>query len=82
MALVRPGTAPQLFHGECRGLIARSPRGSAGFGYDPVFLLPELGRTMAELDDGEKAAVSHRGLAAKAAAATLRDLGVHDWAKE
>ncbi len=82
IALARPGEAPELFHGECRGSIARSPRGSAGFGYDPVFLLPELGRTMAELNDGEKAAVSHRGLAAKAAAEALRDIGVHHGAKE
>lgn len=66
IALTRPGEVPKLFHGECRGLIARSPRGGLGFGYDPVFLLPEFGRTMAELDVQEKARVSHRGMAAKA----------------
>lgn len=75
IALARPGEAPELFHGECRGLIARSPRGSAGFGYDPVFVLPELGRTMAELDVEEKARVSHRGMAAQGAVKALKANG-------
>ena len=45
------------------GEIIESPRGSNGFGYDPHFLLPELGRTAAELDPGHKNRISHRGLA-------------------
>jgi XTP/dITP diphosphohydrolase len=49
--------------GDCHGLIARSPRGSNGFGYDPLFILPELGRTMAELAPEEKARISHRARA-------------------
>jgi XTP/dITP diphosphohydrolase len=48
--------------GRCQGRIAAAPRGSHGFGYDPVFLLAD-GRTMAELTRDEKAKVSHRGLA-------------------
>ncbi len=48
-----------------RGLLAEEPKGSGGFGYDPLFYLPELGRTMAELADEEKDRVSHRGRAAR-----------------
>ena len=48
--------------GECNGRIGREPRGQNGFGYDPVFALPD-GRTMAELPDTEKDVVSHRGRA-------------------
>ena len=46
--------------GECEGLITEEPRGSNGFGYDPVFLYPQAGRTFAELTAREKNAVSHR----------------------
>jgi XTP/dITP diphosphohydrolase len=47
------------------GLIAESPRGDNGFGYDPLFLLPDRGLTMAEISDEEKDLVSHRGRAAR-----------------
>lgn len=50
----------------CEGQIARAPRGGKGFGYDPVFFLPGLGRTMAELSADEKNRVSHRSMAAAA----------------
>jgi XTP/dITP diphosphohydrolase len=50
--------------GTCEGLIVEAPAGSAGFGYDPVFFLPGLGRTMAELTLAEKNEVSHRAAAA------------------
>lgn len=49
--------------GVCEGLIAAAPRGHNGFGYDPIFLLPERGRTMAELTAEEKQSISHRGRA-------------------
>ena len=52
-------------HGECHGLIALDPRGDNGFGYDPLFYLPELGKTMAELPSEMKDQVSHRGRAAR-----------------
>ena len=55
----RPLIAEGLWHGE----IARTPRGSNGFGYDPLFLLPKLGQTAAELDPAEKNRISHRALA-------------------
>jgi len=49
--------------GTCEGEIALAPRGDHGFGYDPIFLLPELGVTMAELPRVEKNRISHRGRA-------------------
>ncbi|MGG1599579.1 non-canonical purine NTP pyrophosphatase, partial [Paenibacillus naphthalenovorans] len=49
--------------GECEGVIIDSPRGERGFGYDPLFYVPELGRTLAELTMEEKNALSHRGRA-------------------
>jgi len=55
----RPLIAEGLWHGE----IARAPRGTNGFGYDPLFFLPQLGRTAAELPPAEKNRVSHRGRA-------------------
>ena len=55
----RPLIAEGLWHGE----IARSPRGTNGFGYDPLFLVPELGRTAAELAAADKNRISHRAAA-------------------
>jgi XTP/dITP diphosphohydrolase len=55
----------ELCEGECRGVINFEPRGSQGFGYDPVFYLPELKKTMAELSMEEKNRISHRGMAAR-----------------
>lgn len=63
--LAWPGKAAQVYTGECEGIIIKTPRGTNGFGYDPVFLLPELGKTMAELTLEEKNAVSHRSKAAR-----------------
>ncbi len=57
-----PDGREESAEGACEGAIALAPRGTGGFGYDPVFLLPD-GRTMAELDPAQKAAVSHRGRA-------------------
>jgi XTP/dITP diphosphohydrolase len=53
----------QIFEGRCEGVIARLPRGNGGFGYDPVFIDEETGRTFAELTPEEKALRSHRGKA-------------------
>ena len=55
----RPLIAEGLWHGE----IAHAPRGTNGFGYDPLFLLPELGKTAAELAPADKNRISHRALA-------------------
>ncbi len=62
-ALAYPDGRVETFDGEVRGEIAPSPRGSGGFGYDPVFVVAGDGRTMAELGGEEKDAISHRGLA-------------------
>ena len=72
IAIAWPREQVELFTGECEGRIIRDPRGSNGFGYDPVFLLPELGMTMAELSPQEKNRVSHRSAAVRKAAASLK----------
>jgi XTP/dITP diphosphohydrolase len=64
----------RVFFGYCHGHLAASPRGTGGFGYDPAFV-PDQGldaRTMAELSDREKDAISHRGQAVRAFASWLR----------
>ena len=65
MVLVRHEGDPQplVAEGNWRGQITDKPRGSNGFGYDPLFLLPDLGKTAAELDPNEKNRISHRGIA-------------------
>lgn len=63
-----------MTEGEVEGRITTEERGSGGFGYDPIFLLPELGRTMAELAPEEKNALSHRGRAVRAMAAVIERL--------
>jgi len=74
VAVALPGGAVYVAEGRCEGLIATAPRGRGGFGYDPVFLVPELGRTFAELTPDEKAAVSHRGRALRAARPLIRQV--------
>jgi XTP/dITP diphosphohydrolase len=60
--------------GACEGVILEAGRGSGGFGYDPLFFLPALGKTMAEIDLAEKNRLSHRAAAFRALAAKLRGL--------
>ena len=67
IAIATPKGAVELCQGECHGIIAFEPRGEGGFGYDPIFFLPELGKTMAELTIEEKNEISHRGKAARRA---------------
>ncbi len=69
--IATPQGATYTCEGVCPGVILSEPRGEGGFGYDPVFLLPELGRTMAELSREEKNRVSHRGRAGRQARAIL-----------
>lgn len=59
--------------GACEGIILEQPRGTGGFGYDPLLYLPELGKTVAELTITEKNAVSHRGKALRQMAALLAE---------
>ncbi|WP_369281860.1 XTP/dITP diphosphatase [Oscillibacter sp. GMB15532] len=58
--------------GRCDGAIAFAPIGDGGFGYDPVFLVPEKAKTFGQMTDAEKAEVSHRGKALRAFAEELR----------
>jgi XTP/dITP diphosphohydrolase len=74
IAIARPTGDLDSVEGECRGEIAAAPRGSHGFGYDPVFLLPESGVTMAELPPEAKHRISHRGRAAAQAREVLERL--------
>jgi len=67
VALATPDGQVQFAEGECRGEIIPQERGENGFGYDPIFLLPPLQRTMAELSMDEKNQLSHRARAVKAA---------------
>jgi XTP/dITP diphosphohydrolase len=60
--------------GYCLGEILESPRGEGGFGYDPVFLVPALGLTFAEMDKATKASIGHRGRAFALLEARLREL--------
>ena len=63
---------PLVCEGVWRGNILSTPRGTGGFGYDPLFLVPDLGRTAAELTIAEKNARSHRGQALRALVAALQ----------
>lgn len=74
MLLRRPeDPRPLIAEGVWRGEIARAPRGANGFGYDPVFYIPALGKMAAELDPAHKNRVSHRGQALAALIEILRE---------
>jgi XTP/dITP diphosphohydrolase len=64
-ALARPGSATLTFRGEARGEIVPEWRGGVGFGYDPVFLVPEVGLTFGEMEPAQKHQWSHRGTAVR-----------------
>jgi XTP/dITP diphosphohydrolase len=72
-----PGSAPLVAEGTCEGWIAREPRGGGGFGYDPLFIVKGTNKTMAELPDPEKNAISHRALAVHALRPRLAALLEH-----
>lgn len=63
VAISTPEGETTVVDGTCEGRIAREPSGGGGFGYDPIFYLPDLGKTMADLSPAEKNAISHRGKA-------------------
>ncbi len=67
VAIATPDGQVHTAEGECHGIIAFEPRGSHGFGYDPVFYMPEFDATMAELPPEVKNRVSHRARAVQAA---------------
>lgn len=73
IAIAKPDGQMRICEGTVEGIIANEPKGERGFGYDPVFYLPELGRHMAELDPEEKDRVSHRGRALRRAKEILEE---------
>lgn len=73
IALAFPEQAIELYNGTCTGEITEMPRGDNGFGYDPIFLIPQLHKTLAELTEKEKNAISHRSAAIHAAALALNN---------
>ena len=66
LAVARDGQTLQTFRGAAEGVILNAPRGHNGFGYDPLFYFPQIGKTFAELSAEEKAHYSHRGAAFRA----------------
>jgi XTP/dITP diphosphohydrolase len=74
VAIVLPDGREATVHGEMRGRLVREPRGTNGFGYDPIFVPDGGARTSAELTNEEKDAISHRGNALRALVPVLRDL--------
>jgi len=78
ISAARDGRQVAHFRGEAAGVILRDARGSMGFGYDPLFYLPALGKSFAELTSDEKALVSHRGEALRKFLEWARQAGVHE----
>jgi XTP/dITP diphosphohydrolase len=75
VAIARPATAPvETVEGVLRGMIAQRPAGTGGFGYDSIFFVPELGKTLAEITPSEKNRISHRAQAFAKAKAVLQRL--------
>jgi XTP/dITP diphosphohydrolase len=72
IAIAHPDGTAEVAEGSCEGVAITTPRGDNGFGYDPLFYLPEQGRTMAELAPEEKNAISHRARATVHALPILR----------
>ena len=66
IAVVRPDGASFTVRGECRGVLHEKPMGENGFGYDPIFYVPEFGMTTAQMEPEVKNSISHRGRALRA----------------
>jgi len=73
MALAEPGGRCRTFEGRISGMLLREPRGEGGFGYDPYFLVPEYGKTTAELSLDIKNRISHRGQALRKVLPVLKE---------
>jgi XTP/dITP diphosphohydrolase len=74
MVVITPTGETYQAEGVCEGMIALEPEGKGGFGYDPIFYLPEYGCTMAQLPPAEKNRISHRARAVEAMLPTIQDL--------
>lgn len=76
LAIVTPKMVIDVVDGVVEGRIAHKPAGENGFGYDPIFFVPDFGMTMAQLSSNEKHRISHRGKAARAALPVLQTLTI------
>jgi len=76
IAIASPGGRTEVCYGECHGMIAFEAKGENGFGYDPIFSLPEIGKTMAELPLETKNQISHRARASQKARQVLKQLHI------
>jgi XTP/dITP diphosphohydrolase len=76
IAIASPESRAKLCYGECHGMIAFEAKGENGFGYDPIFSLPEIGKTMAELPFEIKNQISHRARASQKARQVLQQLHI------
>ena len=76
IAIASPGGRTEVCYGECHGMIAFEAKGENGFGYDPIFFLPEIGKTMAELPLEMKNQISHRTRASQKARQVLKQLHI------
>ena len=76
IAIAIPGGRVEVCYGGCRGMIALEAKGENGFGYDPIFFLPEIGKTMAELNLEMKNQISHRARASQKARQVLKQLHI------
>lgn len=72
IAVVRPDGTEFTVRGEVRGVLHEKPMGDGGFGYDPIFYVPEFGMTTAQMTKEQKNSISHRGKASRAMAERLR----------
>jgi XTP/dITP diphosphohydrolase len=76
IVIATPEGQSRVCYGECRGMIAFEAKGENGFGYDPIFFLPEIGKTMAELPSAVKNQISHRARASLKARQVLQQLHI------
>jgi len=74
LAVAGPGRETETFSGSCEGVIQTERKGENGFGYDPIFYVPNKGKTMAELSQDEKNVISHRGAALRKMEIRLPDI--------
>lgn len=78
IAAAREGRTLEIFRGEAEGVMLHAARGAGGFGYDPLFYVPRINKTFAELTPEEKAGISHRGRALRKFLEWYREAGAED----
>ena len=73
IALINDNGKKEVVIGECNGIITEKIEGNSGFGYDPIFYVPEFNKTIAEMSSEEKNSISHRGIALEKVKSVLRE---------